>query len=161
LPNQQLAFGSFAARQKSAQPAIDACNTAIFHHPHLSFSGCFKLRTDQFNTVFQQPFAKRITVVPFIGYDADRIFPRPTTTFSRHSNLLNGGFQPFYFTWPGRIEISTDKDSLAIDHHHPLCPLSAFGFSNAWAPFLPRQNYQQQMFLPNLTGPVGPALKGT
>ena len=40
-PNQQLVFGSFAARQKSAQPAIDACKAAICHHPHLSFSGCF------------------------------------------------------------------------------------------------------------------------
>jgi len=40
----------------------------------------FTLRTDQFNTALQQPFAKWITVVLLIGYDADRIFPRLTTT---------------------------------------------------------------------------------
>ena len=95
----------------------------------------FTVGTDQFNAAFQQPFAKRITVVPLIRYDADRILPWPTTTFSRHRNLLNSGFQQFYFTRRGRIKMSTDRDSLAIDHHHPLCTLPAFGLSNAWAPF--------------------------
>jgi len=41
----------------------------------------FTLRTDQFNATFQPPLAERITVVPFIHYDVDRILPRPTTTF--------------------------------------------------------------------------------
>ena len=41
LPNEQLAFDGFAARKNRPQPAIDACNTAICHHPHISFSGCF------------------------------------------------------------------------------------------------------------------------
>ena len=91
----------------------------------------FTVGTDQFNAAFQQPLAKRITVVPLIRYDADRILPWPTTTFSRHRNLLNSGLQPFYFTRPGRIKISADRDSLAIDHHHPLCTLPAFGLSNA------------------------------
>ena len=95
----------------------------------------FTVGTDQFNAAFQQPFAKRITVVPLIRYDADRILPRPTTTFSQHRNLLNSGFQQFYFTRRGRIKMSTDRDSLALDHHHPLCTLPAFGLSNAWAPF--------------------------
>jgi hypothetical protein len=31
--------------------------------------------------------------------------------------------------------MSTDRDSAAIDHHHPLRTLSAFGFSKTWAPF--------------------------
>jgi len=66
---------------KSAQPSIDACQAAICHHPHLSWSACFTLPTDQFNATFQPPLAERITVVPFIRYDADRILPRPTTTF--------------------------------------------------------------------------------
>ena len=91
----------------------------------------FTVGTDQFNAAFQPPLAKRITVVPLIRYDADRILPWPTTTFSRHRNLLNSGFQQFYFTRRGRIKISADRDSLAIDHHHPLCTLPAFGLSKA------------------------------
>jgi hypothetical protein len=31
--------------------------------------------------------------------------------------------------------MSTERDSLAIDHHHPLRTLSAFGLSDALAPF--------------------------
>ena len=91
----------------------------------------FTVGTDQFNAAFQPPLAKRITVVALIRYDADRILPWPTTTFSRHRNLLNRGFQQFYFTRPGRIKISADRDCLAIDHHHPLCTLPAFGLSKA------------------------------
>ena len=78
-PTPQLVFGSFAVRQKSAQPALDACNTAIGHQSHI-FLVAFRLWTDQFNTPFQQPFAKRITVVLLIDYDADSIFSRLTTS---------------------------------------------------------------------------------
>ena len=57
--------------------------------PSSSFLVCLFLRYRQ----FQPPLAKRITLVPLIRYDADRILPRPTTTFSRPRNLLNRGFQ--------------------------------------------------------------------
>ena len=57
----------------------------------------FRLQTNQFNAAFQQPLAQWITVGPLIRYDANRILPRPTTTFSRHRNLLNTGFHPFHF----------------------------------------------------------------
>ena len=48
-PNQQLVFGSFAARQKSVQPAIDACRAAICHRPYLSF--LVVLRYGQINSI--------------------------------------------------------------------------------------------------------------
>ena len=116
---------------KSAQSSIDTYRPQFA--TILIFLGLvvFTLRTDQFDTAFQQPLAKRITVVPLICYDADRILPRPTTTFSRPHNLLNAGFQQFYFTRSGRIKISTDRDCLAINYHHPLTTLSAFGLSKA------------------------------
>ena len=95
----------------------------------------FTIRTDQLNAASQQSFTKRIAVVPLIRYDSNGIFPGTPTSFSRDSNFINGGFKQFYFTRRGRIEMSTDRDSLAIDHHHPLRTFSAFGLSNAWAPF--------------------------
>ncbi len=95
----------------------------------------FAIRADQLYAASQQSFAKRITVVPLVHYDSNRIFPGTTTSFSWNSNFLNGGFEQFYFARRGRIEMSTDRDSLAIDHHHPLRTLSTFGLSNTWAPF--------------------------
>ena len=62
----------------------------------------FMVETDQFNATFQQPFAKRTTVVPLTHYDADKIWPRPTTTFSRHSNLPMVGSSSFI--WLGQAE---------------------------------------------------------
>ncbi|MAE19373.1 hypothetical protein CMK12_10670 [Candidatus Poribacteria bacterium] len=118
----------------------------------------FTLRTDQFNATFQPPLAERITVVPLIRYDADRILPRPTSTFSGHCDLLNRGLQPFYFTRRGRIKVSTDRDSLAIDHHHP--PLPPLVFPRHGPLFLPRPNCHRPRFQANLTGPVAPVRTG-
>jgi len=136
-PNQQLVFGSFAARQKSAQPAIDACKTAICHHPHLSFSGCFYAtdRSIQYrlSTTFRQADHCRIPYQLWCGQD-----------FSAADHHLFSAQQSspwwvpvvlFHSARPNRDE-HRDRDSLTIDDHHPLCPLSAFGFSNAWASFL-------------------------
>ena len=111
------------------------------------------IRADQLYTSFQQSCTKRITVVPLIRYNANGIFPGTPTSVSWDSNLFNGGLKQFHFTRRGRIEMSTDRDSLAIDHHHPLCTLSTFGFSDALAPFfaeakLPSANVSSQSSCP-------------
>ena len=94
------------------------------------------VRAYQFNATFGQSFPKRIAVIASISNNSFRIFSGTTASLSRYCNLLNSRFQQFHLTRRGRIEMSTERDSLAIDHHHPLRTLSAFGFSNTRAPFL-------------------------
>lgn len=93
------------------------------------------VRANQIDTPFSQSFTKRITVITLVGDNPDRIFSGTAASVSRHSNLLNGRLQKFHLTRRGRIEMSTERDSLAIDHHHPLRTFSAFGLSDTQAPF--------------------------
>ncbi len=95
----------------------------------------FSIRANQFNTTFNQASAKQITVVAFVSNDASRIFPGSSSTRTWHRNFINRRLQQLHLTRRGRIEMSTDRDSLAIDHHHPLCTFSTFGLSDAGSPF--------------------------
>jgi len=95
----------------------------------------FAIRTNQFNVPSCQSFAERVAVITPVGNNPNRIFSRTPAVFPRHSNLVDGRLQQLYLTRRGRIEVSTERDSLAIDHHHPLRTLSAFGFSNLRTPF--------------------------
>jgi len=93
------------------------------------------IRAYQFDVTGSQSFTKRVAVIAFISNDPFRIFPGTTTSTSRHRDFFNGRFEQLHLTRRGRIEMSTDRDSLAIDHHHPLRTFSAFGLSNTRAPF--------------------------
>ena len=115
----------------------------------------FTVGTDQFNAAFQQPFAKRITVVPLIRYDADRILPRPTTNFLGTAIFSIVGSSSFISL--GQAEsrsapIGTRWPSTTIIHFVPF-PLLVFPTHGPL--FCPRQR-----FLPNLTGLVGPVRQG-
>lgn len=95
----------------------------------------FSIRANQFNAPFGQSLTKRVTVISPVCHNTNRIFSGTTTPVSWHSDLLYRRFQQLHLTRRGRIEMSTERDSLAIDHHHPLRTFSAFGLSDALAPF--------------------------
>jgi len=95
----------------------------------------FTVRTDQLEASPGQSFAKRIPVVALVGNDPIRIFSRATASGSGHSARLDRSFEQGHLTRRGRIKISTERDSLAIDHHHPLRTFSTFGLADAASPF--------------------------
>lgn len=95
----------------------------------------FPIRANQIDASFGQSFTKRIAVISPIRHNAVGIFSRATSSFSRYRDFVNRRFQQLHLTRRGRIEMSTERDSLAIDHHHPLRTLSAFSLSDAWPPF--------------------------
>ena len=94
------------------------------------------IRAYQFYSAFGQSFTKRIAVITSVSNDPFRIFSGTAGSASWYGNVCNSCLKQFHLTRRGRIEMSTDRDTLAIDHHHPLRTLSAFGLSNTRAPFL-------------------------
>lgn len=94
------------------------------------------IRAYQLNATLGQSLTKRVAVIASVSNYPFRLFSWSATTISGHCNLINSRLQQLYLTRRGRIEISTDRDSAAIDHHHPLRTFSAFGLSNTRAPFL-------------------------
>lgn len=89
----------------------------------------------QFDTTSGQSFSKRVTVITSVSNNSFRIFSGTAASLFWYCDILNSRFQQLHLTRRGRIEMSTERDSLAIDHHHPLRTLSASGLSNTRAPF--------------------------
>jgi|ETNmetMinimDraft_25_1059894.scaffolds.fasta_scaffold21357_2 hypothetical protein len=146
---------------KSAQSSIDAYRPQFA--TILIFLGLlvFTIRIDQFNTAFQQPLAKRITVVLLIYYDADRILPRPTIIFfgtAIFSMLGSSSFISLGQAESRSAPIGTAWPSITITHLLPFPPLV---FPRPEPLFRPRPNCHRPRFPANLTGPVGSVRTGT
>ena len=94
------------------------------------------VRAYQFDAALSQSFPKRVAVISLISNNSFRVFSGTAASLPGHCDFLNSRLQQLHLTRRGRIEMSTERDSLAIDHHHPLRTLSAFGLSNTRAPFL-------------------------
>lgn len=94
------------------------------------------VRTDQLDTASGQSTSQRVAVIGLVGDDPSRIFPRTTSAFARHRDLLDCRFQQFHFRRAGRVQVVAQRNSLAVDHHHPLRALAAFGRPDAAPPFL-------------------------
>jgi len=105
-----------------------------------AFSPFPAMRADQLNPAPLQPFPQRVAVVPLVGDEPLRIFPRPPATLPRHRDLIERLFQERHFRRTGRVQVVSQRNTLAVDHHHPLRALAAFGRADAGAPFFAGAN---------------------
>ena len=93
------------------------------------------VRRDQENAPLQQSPTQRIAVVSAIGDDPQRTTPR-SASFLRHGNLGQSAFGQFYLRRAGAAQLDSQRNTRAVDHHHPLRAFAALGFADAEAPFL-------------------------
>ena len=107
------------------------------------------MRREQNNASSFQTLPQRITVVSFVGnYSFGPCF-RSSGSCARHSNGVQGSFCKRYFRWRGRFKEASQRNTLAIDHHHPLRSLTPLGLTDSCAPFfagtkLPSMNVSSQ-----------------
>src|SRR2546421_4428439 len=94
------------------------------------------MRADQNDAPFQQAPAQAVAVVGFVGHDPQRSFARSAASRPRDANLLQRGLGQRHFPRTGRLQFASQRNTLAVDHHHPLCAFALLGFSDASAPFL-------------------------
>jgi len=92
--------------------------------------------TDQFDATCAQFFSQRIAVVSPIGNETAQFALGATTTSARHTHLPQGFVHQFHFRGRGAVQVVSQRNTLAVDHHHPLCALATLGFADASAPFL-------------------------
>lgn len=93
------------------------------------------IRTDQLDATSLQSCPKRVAVVASVGDDALRIFSRSTSAFPGHGDGLDRCFQQRHFRRGRRVQVVSERNTLAVHHHHPLRTLSAFGLSDTVTPF--------------------------
>ena len=103
-----------------------------------SILGClstatFAMRTDQIPTLSQQSFPQGVAIVGPIGDQRRGLFFLPR-------DLVDDSFDQRDLSRRSRRGNACEWNSLAIRHHQPLCTLSAFGFSDAGAPFFAGEN---------------------
>jgi len=82
-----------------------------------------------------QAFPERITVVAFVCNEPSRIFSRPTAALSRHGDGVQGLVDQRHFRWGRRVQVVSQRNTLAVDHHHPLRALAPAGGADTTAPF--------------------------
>ena len=100
------------------------------------FGSIFAMRTDQLNPPSCQPRPQRIGIGGFVVDQPGRIFPRSPATGARHGYPLQGRLDQPDFGWGRRVQVVSQRNTLAVCHHHPLRTLSAFGFTDTGPPFL-------------------------
>lgn len=99
------------------------------------FFAVLAMRTDQHDAALPQPPTQAIAVVTPVGNHAQGTCARPAA-FLRHGNLLEGAFGQRHFRRAGADQLASQRNTRAVDHHHPLRAFAAFGFADAEAPFL-------------------------
>src|SRR5581483_10094373 len=94
------------------------------------------MRHNQFNATVLQAQTQRVTVVGFVGDQALGLLAWTPPPGTRHRNLSQGGFQQLHFRRGGCVQVDSQRNTLTVDHHHPLCAFPPLGFANAKPPFL-------------------------
>ena len=98
------------------------------------------VRRDKDDATPRAAFAQRITVVGEVADQARRFTARRASARARD---LNGGqrrLDECDFRGTGRGDMYSQRNTLAVDHHHPLRTLAPLGFSDFRAPFLADAN---------------------
>lgn len=103
------------------------------------FFGTFSslaMRADQFDATRGQVSAEFTRVVSAIGNNPEWFISRTPFAGSGNRDLCQSAGSQFYFRGRCRGNLASERNTLAVDHHHPLCTFAAFGFSHAEPPFL-------------------------
>ena len=93
------------------------------------------VRANQFNAFIGQTFTQRVAVIAPIGNQPPGIFSRSAAGFAWYSDIVQRFFEERNFVRGRRVQVVSQRNTLAVDHHHPLRSLAAFGLSDAKAPF--------------------------
>lgn len=91
--------------------------------------------TNKFNTSVCQSFSQRIAVISLIGNQPLRFLSWTTSSFTGYNNIIYRFFKERDFTRGRRVQVVSQRNTLAVDHHHPLRALAPLGFPDTQAPF--------------------------
>jgi hypothetical protein len=92
--------------------------------------------TDQFDAAVRKLLAQRVAVVAPVGDQAVRFALGPTTPHPWDADLGQGFGDQLHFGGRRAVQVVSQRNTLAVDHHHPLRALAALGFADTAAPFL-------------------------
>ena len=101
----------------------------------LSFLSIFSVWADQLYLTIAQIFSQSITVIGTVANQTLRTAFGSSRAISRHPNLGQDFVNQCHFVRGCRGNGASQRNTLAVDHHHPLRSFAPFGFANPKAPF--------------------------
>jgi hypothetical protein len=93
------------------------------------------MRCDEIDAAIFHSLPQRVPVVAAVGNNALGILAR-TTSSSRNSYFVERRFGEAGLGGTGRRKVHSERNTLAVDQYHELCPLTLACFSDARPPFL-------------------------
>src|ERR1039458_5456968 len=94
------------------------------------------VRADQFDASLPQAFPQRIAVIGFVGDHPHRLLPRTARVMTpSYADRRERRLGELDFRRGCRVKVVSQRNTAAVDHHHPLRPLAPLGFSDSAAPF--------------------------
>jgi hypothetical protein len=111
------------------------------------------MRADQHDAALEQTPAQRVAIISAIGNDPQRSALRSSPPRARYRNARQSRFGQSYFPRRGGAKLTSQRNTRAVCHHHPLRTFATFGFTHAEPPFLagaklPSKNTSLQLSLP-------------
>jgi hypothetical protein len=142
LIQHDLTFITYDQSSKVSEPSDGAFNDPSFFVPaqltavlRRRFNTIDFVWADHFDAALSQPIPQRIRVIRSIENDALWIFARSSRATPRHRDFVQRSLQQFHLCRRGRFQVDSQRKTLAVSHHHPLCTIATFGFTHAEPPF--------------------------
>lgn len=99
------------------------------------FDAIGAVRADQIDPPLFQAISQRIGVGSLVVNQSRRFAAGASRAISRDGHATQRFLDERDFVGGSRVQVFSQRNTLAVDHHHPLRTLAAFGFSDARAPF--------------------------
>jgi hypothetical protein len=94
------------------------------------------MRTDQFDSTSSQALAKMLRIISAITDEPLRTSAGTPRSGTGHLHGIQGFFGKGDLRGRGAKESASQRNTLAVCHHHPLRTFATFGFTHAEPPFL-------------------------
>src|SRR3984893_6350521 len=94
------------------------------------------VRANQLDPATLQALPQPIAVIRFVGNHPHGLLSRTSRTMTpSYPDRRERRLRKFDFRRGCRVKVVSQRNTAAVDHHHPLRPLAPLGFSDSAAPF--------------------------
>ena len=101
------------------------------------FTSLLAMRGDQLDIALGQLLAQRIAIVAAVADEAEGLLPgTPGLMPPPYADRRERRFREFDFRRGCRVKVVSQRNTRAVDHHHPLRSLAPLGLADGGAPFL-------------------------
>ena len=100
------------------------------------FAPVLPVRGDQLDAPRRQLLAQRVAIVTAVGDQSARLLPGTASPLpTSYPDRLKRRLDELDLRRGSRVKVVSQRNTRAVDHHHPLCPLAPLGFADPGAPF--------------------------